>query len=253
MRALLILLALCLPFAAATETVVLGLSKDTIRITTDFDGSEILIFGAVKRTEPLPDGPPLQVAITVAGPSTPLTVRRKDRVAGIWINTDAVEVDAAPSYYAVATSADWSDTVSETTDLRYKISVPRAIRSVGAPQTVSDSQSFTDAVIRIREGEGLYRNLIGGVIVDEETLFRTVVDLPANLTEGTYKARIFLTRQGDVIDKYETEIHVGKVGLEKFLFALSRENSLIYGLLSLALAAVAGWGASTIFRLLRQG
>jgi hypothetical protein len=34
----------------------------------------------------------------------------------------------------------------------------------------------------------------------EATLFRTSVALPANLTEGNYTVRFFLTRDGAVID-----------------------------------------------------
>jgi hypothetical protein len=83
-------------------------------------------------------------------------------------------------------------------------------------------------------------------------LFRTAIDLPAALTEGDYKARIFLTRGGHVVSKYETSIYVRKVGMERWLFRLSRENAFIYGLLSLAIAVAAGWGASAIFSVFRR-
>ena len=43
---------------AVAEEVVLGLSRDEIAISTTFDGDEILIFGAVRREEPVPEGPP---------------------------------------------------------------------------------------------------------------------------------------------------------------------------------------------------
>ncbi len=241
-----------LPFAAVAEEVVLGLSQDQVSITTSFDGSEILIFGAVKREEPIPDGPPLQVVITVAGPSEPVVVRRKANRFGIWVNTDAVEVDAAPSFYAVSTSAPLNDVLTDTEDLRHKITIDRAIRSVGAPSNISDTASFTDAVIRIRESEGLYQHLEGGVALDQQTLFRTAIEMPANLTEGAYATRIFLTRDGNVISGYETAIDVRKVGLERWLFALSRQQPLLYGLMSLAIAVAAGWGASAAFRLLRN-
>ena len=39
---------------------------------------------------------------------------------------------------------------------------------------------------------------------------------------------------------------------ERFLFNLSRENPLIYGLLSLAIAIIAGWVASSFFRYIRH-
>jgi uncharacterized protein (TIGR02186 family) len=78
---------------ALAETVVAGLSRDAISITTNFEGSEILIFGAVSRVAPPPEGSELHVIVTVEGPPRPVTVRRKARRFGIWVNTDAIEVD----------------------------------------------------------------------------------------------------------------------------------------------------------------
>ena len=248
--AALIATVLALPLAA--EEVVLGLSRNSIAIDTTFDGSEILLFGAIKREEAIPPSE-LGIVVAIAGPSQPLDVRRKERRFGIWVNVDAVEVDSAPSFYAVATSGPWSQVLSQVEDLRHKISIPRAIRSVGAPGGVVDAQSFTDAVIRIREQSGAYLIREGAVELREQTLFQTSIDLPANLTEGDYVTRIFLTRNGSVVSKYETIIDVRKVGLERWLFELSRENAVLYGLMSLAIAIGAGWGASAVFRLLRQG
>ncbi len=254
MRLVLALLLLLLPTlpSAQSEEIVLGLSRNEVAITATFDGSDVLIFGAVKRDAPAPDAGPLQVIITLAGPSTPVTVRRKERIAGIWANADAVEIDEAPSFYAVATSAPLNDALSNTEDLRHGISIPRVIRSVGAPETVTDSASFTEALIRIRAGEGLYQVLEGGVDVEEETLFRGQITLPAALTEGDYTARIFITRDGMVVDEYETQIAVFKAGLERFLFELSRNQPLIYGLMSLAIAIAAGWLASAAFRMFQR-
>ncbi len=248
LRAITVLLALSAPIAA--EEVVAGLSRDRISITTNFDGSDILIFGAVKREAEIPEAP-LQVIVTVAGPSEPVVVRKKDRRFGIWINVEGVEVDRAPTYYAVATSAPWNEVLTETEDLRHRVSVSRAIRSVGAPGDVSNPERFTEALIRIREEDDLYQTNIGTVEFNQSTLFNTSIRLPANLTEGNYTTRFFLTRNGRVIASDETVIFVDKVGLERFLFDLSRQQPLIYGLMSLAIAIAAGWGASAFFRYLR--
>lgn len=246
------LLTICAPFATFAEEVVLGLSMSEVQITTNFDGSEILVFGAVKREAPVPEEP-LGVIVAVAGPSLPVVVRRKERRFGIWVNTQSVEVDAAPSFYAVATTGPLSEVLTNTEDLRHKVSVPRAIRSVGAPSTVEDAQAFTDAVIRIREKSGAYSLQEGAVELTDQTLFNTSIALPANLTEGDYPTRILLTRGGRVVTDFETTIDVQKVGLERWLFDMSRQQPLMYGLMSLAIAISAGWGASAAFRLLRQG
>ncbi len=236
---------------AMAEQVVAGLSTNRVAITANFVGSEILIFGAVKREEPIPDGK-LDVVVTVQGPSSPLTVRRKERRYGIWINVDQVGIDLAPSFYAVATTGPLTSILSATEDFRQKISIPLAIRSVGAPDTVQDAQTFSEALIRVRSGQGLYLLRENSVELAEDTLFRTRIALPANLTEGSYKTRIFLTRDGRVVDRLETQIVVRKEGLERFLFILAHKDPVIYGLLSLIIAIVAGWTASTIFRYIRS-
>lgn len=250
-RAFVFWLLTALPAFAASEDIVAGLSQNRVSITADFDGSEILIYGAVKRTAPAPSGA-LHVIITVEGPSTPLTVRKKERIAGIWINRDAVQVASAPSFYAIATTGRLHEILSETENLRHQITTPRAIRAVGISEQAQNAPEFIDALIRIREGEDRYRLNERSVQFTEATLFRSDVVLPANLTEGLYRVRIFLTRDGQVVDAIERQINVRKEGLERFLFNLSRDQPLIYGLLSLLIAVVAGYGASAAFRLVKR-
>ncbi len=252
LRNLLLALCLTLPLSAgAEEEVVLGLSQNRVAITANFDGSEILVFGAVKREEAIPDGAPLEVVVTVSGPSEPITVRRKDKRFGIWVNTESVTIDGAPSFYAVATSGPLRQVLSEAEDLKHKISVQNAINSIGAQSIHSNAETFAKAITRIRTDNGLYSLLEGQVDVSEQTLFRTSIAMPANLTEGDFATRVHLTRGGEVISEFETQIAVRKVGLERWLFNLSRQQPLVYGLLSLAIAIAAGWGASAFFRFVR--
>jgi len=250
-RLVLVFVMAALPLRAE-EQVVLGLSRDQVAITATFEGSDILIFGAVKREVAIPETP-LDVVITVSGPSLPVTVRRKSREFGIWVNTDMVDLDAAPSFYAVATTGPLDQVLSDTEDLRHRVSIPRAIRSVGAASMVEDSDAFIEALIRIKRDQDAYQMREGAVAIDQQTLFRTATSMTANLTEGAYQTRIFLTREGRVVAQYETVIDVRKVGLERWLFTLSREQPMLYGLMSLAIAIAAGWGASAAFQVLRRG
>ena len=250
MRWLLALLLLAGP-VQATEEIVSGLSQSRVSINADFVGSEILIYGAVMRTAPPPDWPLLQVIITVEGPSFPQVVRKKDHVAGIWLNRGAVLVDVAPSFYAVATTGSLSDILSATDDLRYHITIPRAIRAVGIASEAPDAVSYVEALQRIRAASGAYHVAENAVLLLQQSLFRTDVALPSDVVEGKYKVRIFLTRGRQVIDVQESQIDVRKAGLERFLFAMAQDQPLLYGLASLALALVAGWGASEVFRRLR--
>ena len=248
-RAIAMLLLMALP--AGAEEIVAGLSQTEVSINANFTGSEIIVYGAVKRDAPAPADPPLEVIVTVEGPAGPLNLRRKTRQMGIWINTDFVRIDSAPSFYAVATTGRLKDILSDTENLRHQITIPRAIRAIGISEQAENSTDFIAALLRIRESEDRYRLAEGSVELTDATLFRTDVLLPANLTEGDYHVRMFLTRGGRVIDSQNQVIDVQKQGLERFVNRLSKSQPLIYGLMSLAMAVVAGWGASAAFRFFR--
>jgi uncharacterized protein (TIGR02186 family) len=242
-RLLALLLLTALP--AQAEEIVLGLSRDEVAITATFDGSAILIFGAINRDSGIVKEGNLGVIVTIAGPNNNLIVRRKDRKLGIWINTEAVEIGIAPSFYAVATNAPLTDILSDSEDVNTRISLKRAIRAIGPSE--NGGTDFADALVRIRSSEPLYQTLEGAVKVENDTLFYTDIALPANLTEGDYTAEIYLTRGGKIVDVYVTKIPVQKVGLERWLYRLAHDNAFLYGLMSLAIAIIAGWGASAIF------
>ena len=236
---------------AQAEQVVAGLSQSRVAITANFDGSEILIYGAVSRDAPMPENPP-DVIVTIEGPSAPVMVRRKSRELGIWVNTQSVRVTKAPAFYAIATTGPLHQILTQTEDLRHQISIGRAIRAVGAATQADDSPAFTEALIRLQTEAGAYLTAEGSVQMERGTLFRADVVLPANLTEGLFRARIFLLRDGEVLDVQETVIDVHKDGIERFLHRLAFDHPVIYGLLALVIAAVAGWGASAAFGALRR-
>lgn len=241
----LVLALVALPLRA--EEIVAGLSQEHVDITTNFDGSDILVYGAVKRDAPLPTGA-IDIIIAISGPSSPLTIRRKDKRFGIWVNTESVELGAAPSFYAVATTGPLVDILSPEEDRMHRISVEQMIRSDGVEAPRED---IRDALIRIRENGDLYQELESTIALTDDTLFRTDIALPANLTEGTYHTRMFILRDQEVVAQTDTVIDVRKVGLERFLYNLAHDLPLAYGLLSLFIAVAAGWGASTIFRYIK--
>jgi uncharacterized protein (TIGR02186 family) len=249
MRALILWLLLALPVRA--EEIVSGLSQSGVSIDARFDGTSILIYGAAMREEKPPAWPLLQVIITVAGPDVPIVVRQKERVAGIWVNQGAMAVDGAPSFYAIMTTGPVEDILSLAEDQTHDISIPRAIGAVRLGPGAGAASDYLAALQRIRATQGVYRLAPDTVLLLQQSLFRTEVSLPANLIEGDYKVRIFLTRGGAVVDVQESVITVRKAGLERILYRMAQDQPLLYGVIALLLAALAGWAASEVFRRLR--
>ena len=139
-RALLLFVLFALPVQA--EQIVAGLSQTEVSINANFNGSDIIIYGAVKRDAPAPKTPRLEVIVTVEGPASPLIMRKKARRAGIWVNSEAMQIDLAPSFYAVATTGPLPEVMSDEDNLQYEITIPRAIRAAGLASGSADTAAY---------------------------------------------------------------------------------------------------------------
>lgn len=251
MRALLLALLILVTLPARASEIVGALSQSRVDLTATFSGSEILIFGAVRHTpEDMINGEPapFDVVITVEGPRQTVFVFRKDRVAGIWMNTDQVRMESVPSFYAVATTRPLESILSPETDAEFRISTHATIGGA----TEGTQPLFAQALSRIRERGGAYLALNRFVHMDRDVLFRTVVRLPANLTEGAYTTRMYLVRDGAVVSQYRTAIFVRKDGLERWLHQMAYDQPFLYGVMALLMALAAGWGASALVAAIRD-
>ena len=140
-------------FQPPAESVVAGLSSDSVAITASFDGSDILIYGAIKRETPIPDTGPLDVIVTVEGPARAVTVRHKERRFGIWVNTGRVSVASAPNFYVVATTRPLD-----------RILEPVAARQAElmSPLTRSEQEDFLALCRKLAAGPLLTRSQVMG-------------------------------------------------------------------------------------------
>lgn len=232
----------------AEERIIAGLSQHNVSLTTDFAGSELLVHGGIFVDSDIPG--PFDVIVAIMGPSTPVEVRKKEREFGIWIKGRAVQIDAAPSFYAVAATGTLNETLSNTDDLSYRIGLQHVIRLIDAPSwvKVGEREDYRQAVVRIREQQGLYSVLPNSVNFIEDRVFETRIKLPANLVEGDYRARVFLTRNRKVLDVFTDTIEVRRAGFGRFIYRSAQEHPALYGIVSIVVALIAGWLASAFFR-----
>ena len=82
--------------SARAVDLVADLSDHLVAITTGFAGTEVLLYGAVEQ--------PGEIIVVVRGPETRTVMRRKSRVAEIWMNTASMAFERVPAYYALAAS-----------------------------------------------------------------------------------------------------------------------------------------------------
>ena len=195
----------------------------------------------------MPDEPP-GLAIVVRGPPVPITVRKKARVAGIWVNTKSVRFETAPGFYAVATSAPIAKLIDERTAAIYEIGVGSLQLSPASGNSAGETEEFERGLIDLRRRAGLFAEHEGDVGVTQNVLYRARIAIPSAVPVGDYSAQIFLIRRGTVIAVSETPITIDKSGFERWVYVFSRSYGLLYGLVAVALALLAGWLAGLIVR-----
>ncbi len=246
-----LLCALWLIGSAHAQSVEADLGTHNVDVKVDFAGTNVLLFGSLFYEGFEQKGPRPDVIIAVRGPERKMRVRRKTRVAGIWVNSESSTFDAVPGYYALLSNRPVADITSSYelhdqsigfSDLQANLLMSPAGFSSASPR------EYAAAIVRILKQDDLYKEQIGGVKFPGKHLFRAEFALPANVPLGKYIADIFIFRDGKLADDYTTELNIEKRGIERFIYTLAHEWPFVYGILSVILAIFAGLGAAAIFR-----
>ncbi|MGD9866360.1 MAG: TIGR02186 family protein [Hyphomicrobiales bacterium] len=260
LNAVAVLAAGCALFAAAAyaqparpgEGVSSDLSSREIAIESNFSGARIVIFGNIDQPrEDFFDLGQYNVAVVIRGPELPVITRKKDRVFGVWVNTDARAFAKAPGFYALLASQEVSLIARPAVLSAYGIGfdnltlIPEAVGKAGSPE---DSVNFKKALIRLKKSEGLYIYDPEAVTFVGRSLFRATVDLPANVPVGEYATDVYLIRGGEVLSHSRSTLNIHKAGFERLIYTSAFKYPQFYGIAAVLVAVFAGLAASAIFR-----
>ncbi len=226
--------------AGAAPALVADLSSPSIAITTDFSGAELLLFGAIEG--------PGDVVVVVRGPARRETVRRKERVAGVWVNGQTVVFEDVPAYYRVASTRPLDGVAPEVMLALLGIGASRLPLQVAVGTPPSLVPQYRAALVRNKTRLRLYGAETGHVETVDGRLFRTTVVFPANVPTGAYGVEVFLLRHGRLVSRFKKSLAVQRAGIEAQVFNFAHERSALYGVIAIVIALMAGWLAGVIFR-----
>lgn len=236
MRALIFLLFFAAPAAAAP--VVADISTYRVAIDAGFRGTRLFIFGA--------RGESGDVVVALRGPERNFTVRKKERIGGIWVNSRQQEFKKLPQFYAVASTRPL-DTISSPELLtRLKLGREQLLPPPVGTRQKENWPEFSAALFSHLETHRLYDETIRLGFMGE-TLFKAIMPLPDTIPEGDYTAEIYLL-SGDTLEGMQViPVRVEKTGFDAVVAHFARTWPALYGLLAIAMAVSAGWIASRIF------
>ena len=229
-----------LPAFARIEPLVIDLSESLIAVHPRFAGTKLLLFGAV-------DGPG-DVVVVLRGPEAAMVMRRKKRVAGIWINSESLVFARVPRFYAVAATRPLEELAGLSLLEEKHIGIQRVPFRIASKEGPSPAEEFRAALVSEAEASHLYVSETARVEFLAERLFRAEFVLPAEIPTGQYTAQAYLLRDGRLVASRSKSLEVKQIGFGAGLSRFAHDFPAFYGLLAIALALMAGWLGSVFFR-----
>ena len=235
---------------AGGETLVTSLSSHQVRITSNYTGAQVVLFGAVERdAQSVARSGDYDVVVTVRGPRQAVTVREKEPLGPIWINREQQRFAEVPAYLGVFSSKPVAAVTTEALRRRFRIGIEAV---VGAPEAAGEGgeggDPFREALVRLKTRERLFVEEPRGVAFLTPTLFRAPIDVPATAPPGPYEVEVALFWGSVLLARTQTHFELLKTGFEQQVGDLARDWSILYGGATGLFALLFGWIASVIFR-----
>lgn len=233
----------------AQPKLVPDVSQRQISIQSGFTGAELLLFGAIVDPQRSNNQDAIDVVVVLRGPTEPIILREKKKVAGIWINADSSDFQSVPGYYAIASSRKISDIVDVKTAAIYELGIDRLQLSPTGSIDSKKLRHFVNGLVDNRQRGGLYRDNPNGVEISEDILYRARLNIPSSVPVGDYTAETLLIQSGKVIAADDNvQISIKKVGFEAFITTLADKYSLFYGLIAVLISVLFGLAAGYVFQ-----
>jgi uncharacterized protein (TIGR02186 family) len=224
---------------AAARPVIADLSLRSIAIDSGFSGTDILLFGARNDAG--------DIVVVVRGPEVSYIVRKKEQVAGIWVNRKHAEIHNALGFYSVGANRPLDELHNEGLLKALNIGQENIVWKADAPGD-TEVKEFVDAFVQNKETKGLYQPSIKDVSFTGDTLFRSIIHFPENIPRGVYSTEVYLFSDGQLVGMQTTPLDVYKTGMDAFIYDIAHSQPVLYGIIAIGLALICGWGAGAIFR-----
>ena len=217
------------------------LSQDNIKIETDFNGKEIIIFGILNDDQ--------ETIITIKGPPKKALIQKKERFLGFWFNTKQITYDKIPSIFFIASSAKLEDILPMSTIIKEELSFDLLLENkLSQRNFISDVslKNWQDNFVRIKKNKSLFKQYKVAKI--ENKLFQTRVFFPAESIPGKYKVQVYQIKNNIILNKKEKILTLQKSGMGSQIYDFAHKNAAAYGFFTIVFAILSGFLAATLFR-----
>lgn len=220
----------------------LDVVPERVEIGAFFGGKEVIVTAEV---------PPLADAVVeLVGEHVPEKLVRKGRRGPLWMNVGEVVAQGAPTLYMAASTGSLLWEGDDGTGFWGYGRLVEQIRFTGSLRE-EESDSMAQEFVKLKEAQGLYRVLPAAVelVSGNETAqsLRVRFTLPRCVRPGTYTVYVSAIRNGEVLQQQRASINVGLTGFPRFVRSLAHEHPMVYGIMAVVVAMLAGQGIGWLF------
>ncbi|MDC3087198.1 TIGR02186 family protein [Paracoccaceae bacterium] len=225
-------------------SVISDIDRSDIELSTRFDGTSLLVFGAIS-----PGDDRASLLVEVVGPSTSVDIRKKVQLWGIWVNKKIAQFRGIPSFYQISISNSEHPILKEIEYQKLKSIFYDHLETTSISENENSAEEYHNELTRLKKKLGNLSTFEEKINVINNKLFSYKVNLPKKIHPGIYKIKMTLIDQeGIELSKSEQNVNVSKVGLQEFLSSNSKNSPVFYGLFSVIIALFLGFSAAQLFR-----
>jgi len=217
------------------------LSENNIKIETDFNGKEVIIFGILNDDQ--------ETIITIKGPEKNAVIQKKERILGFWFNTKQITYNKIPSIFFIASSNNIKDILPTSTIIKEELSFDYLLENkLSQRNFISDAslETWKNNFVRIKKSKHLFKEYSVDKI--ENKLFQTRIFFPAKSIPGEYKVKVYQIKNNIILNNKEKIITLKKSGVGSQIYNFANNNAVAYGLFTIIFAVLSGLLAATLFR-----
>lgn len=226
----------------AQNQIVADLSQENVKISTDFQGAKILLFGAYdgKKGD--------DIIVIVTGPKGLVTVQKKEKILGVWVNTRKVNYINTPKYLSISSNRRIDDILNKKTQKISEIGLNNLNIRMQPGIKVENEKQWRQALTRNMLKSNLWSVNENSVSLNKDALFRSLLELPSNVITGQFEVKILHYRNSKLVSQQINSINVSKSGISAEIYDIAQNYSTLYGIFAVLLAVLVGWGSNLIFR-----
>ena len=225
-------------------SVISDIDKSNIELSTRFDGTSLLVFGAIS-----PGDDRASLLVEVVGPPKSVDIRKKVQIWGIWVNKKIARFQGIPSFYQISISNPEHPILKEIEYQKLKSFFYDFLEITSISINDNNGEQYYNELTRLKKKLGNLSAFEEKVDIIDGKLFSYKVNLPKKIYPGIYKIKMTLIDQeGLELSKSEQSVNVSKVGLQEFLSSTSKNSPVFYGLFSVIIALFLGFSAAQLFR-----